>query len=859
MQKLVFTNGGGQTIDLTSGNFGITNWEGLSGVGLNIQTQQVPFQDGGVFLDALMEQREISVTVAIQDNNDLSARYELKRQLISALNPKLGEGVLVYTNDYLSRQIKAVPQLPIFENKNSNDAGTLKASVVFSCPSPYWEDLEDTVVSLANGVRTNVSNGGDVPCGVKVEMTTGNTVNPFIRNFRQNKKVGIKGSYLTNVQINTELGKKSVTTQDMTFEQSMGQYSVKAFAYSLEEGLIVGVGTNNGICVSGNGEDWRVVDTPIGYNQDLNGICYSPILNKFIAVGGATNIGIIYSSTDGVNWKVETDQIANQLNDVFYSEELDLFIAVGNAGIIIKSTDGTTWTDLTSGVSVNLNKICYAKNLGLFVVVGASGTILTSEDLTTWTAQTSGHTSNLRSIAYSETLNLFLVGASSQTYYLTSSDAITWTEQTGAGIIDIFIYIKELSMFVGGHSSLIRTSTDGINWTSTGTLSSSSINTFYYVKQIGYILCSGQDGQIYASTDGTGWVNKVNRYLGMLIRNMIYQGGYFYAVGYYDGDQIGKIARTTDGNSWEILYTNDTHRLQDIIYISDLQKFFAVGSGGLIVKSTDGITWEETYEHGDSYNWFGATYSHSLGMIMLVGTSTGTLRSTDGGETWTLKLALQSQRNRFLQNVTFSEKLGLFVAVGGTYGASQINMCYRSSDGINWTGFITGHSGAYQNVCYSEYAECFIATGYSSTLSKPCYIARSADGINWVEKTLPDFYGGYGVIYSNYYHLFIVTGYNGECIISPDGIEWKKLPTGVKNYLYCAVEKDGVIYVAGGQGGLFFFMQSQEINTENIIANLTTDSDMTMGLDVGSNEVLLGCASGDVSATISFRQKYIGV
>ena len=79
MQKLVFTNGGGQTIDLTSGNFGITNWEGLSGVGLNIQTQQVPFQDGGVFLDALMEARErVSLTVAIQDNDLSEVR---KRQL----------------------------------------------------------------------------------------------------------------------------------------------------------------------------------------------------------------------------------------------------------------------------------------------------------------------------------------------------------------------------------------------------------------------------------------------------------------------------------------------------------------------------------------------------------------------------------------------------------------------------------------------------------------------------------------------------------------------------------------------------------------------------------------------------------
>ena len=141
MQKLVFRNGAGNEIDLTAGNFGITNWAGLSNTPLNIQTQQVPFEDGGVFLDALMEQREIDVTVAINDNNNLELRYQLKRELISALNPKLGEGVLIYTNDYLSRQIHAVPQIPLFENKNSNDKGTLKASVTFSCPSPYWEDV----------------------------------------------------------------------------------------------------------------------------------------------------------------------------------------------------------------------------------------------------------------------------------------------------------------------------------------------------------------------------------------------------------------------------------------------------------------------------------------------------------------------------------------------------------------------------------------------------------------------------------------------------------------------------------------------------------------------------------------------
>ena len=49
MQKLIWTNSDGDSIDLTSGNYGITNWEGFSNTSLNIQSQQVPFQDGGVF------------------------------------------------------------------------------------------------------------------------------------------------------------------------------------------------------------------------------------------------------------------------------------------------------------------------------------------------------------------------------------------------------------------------------------------------------------------------------------------------------------------------------------------------------------------------------------------------------------------------------------------------------------------------------------------------------------------------------------------------------------------------------------------------------------------------------------------
>ena len=45
----------------------------------------------------------------------------------------------------------------------------------------------------------------------------------------------------------------------------------------------------------------------------------------------------------------------------------------------------------------------------------------------------------------------------------------------------------------------------------------------------------------------------------------------------------------------------------------------------------------------------------------------------------------------------------------------------------------------------------------------------------------------------------------------------------------------------------------------NLISTLTPNSDMTLGLQVGENEILLSKSSGNLSGRIKFRQKYIGV
>ena len=163
MQKLVFTNANGESVDFTDfENYCVTSWEGFANVSQEVQSQTVPFHDGSVYIDTLLNDRELSITVAMNDRGNLQRRYELKENLISILNPKMGIGKLVYTNDYLSRQISVVTAIPVFPTKNINDNGTLKFSVSFTANNPYWEDLEEKQILIQPYKETALNVDGDL-------------------------------------------------------------------------------------------------------------------------------------------------------------------------------------------------------------------------------------------------------------------------------------------------------------------------------------------------------------------------------------------------------------------------------------------------------------------------------------------------------------------------------------------------------------------------------------------------------------------------------------------------------------------------------------------------------------------------
>ena len=316
MQKLIFKNAEGTELDFTSGLLGITEWEGFSADDLNIQSQQVPFQDGGVFLDALLGERILSVTVAMNDGNNLETRYRLRRQMISALNPKLGEGVLIYTNDFLTKQIHCIPQLPVFENHNSNDSGTPKASCSFNACNPYWEDVDYTEINLLGGQRTAIEIEGDVCSPVDIDYS-GFASTFIIDNLTTGKSIELKdiGSN-RRIDISTYVGKKSVYATEL--EKENKYFAIKCdYMQNLGDDYMVYIKVNNDtrtsvFYIEGQDGSFKTCSVPLAVSSWYNNrmlsdifIHYSEKQGKYYITGyNSENRQRFAESSDLLNWTV---------------------------------------------------------------------------------------------------------------------------------------------------------------------------------------------------------------------------------------------------------------------------------------------------------------------------------------------------------------------------------------------------------------------------------------------------------------------------------------------------------------------------------------------------------------------------
>jgi len=243
-------------------------------------------------------------------------------------------------------------------------------------------------------------------------------------------------------------------------------------------------------------------------------------------------------------------------------------VVCGEHGVILTSADeGVTWTRRVSGTSVWLTAAAYVSGLNLFFIVGDGGTILSSPDGTAWTREASPTTVRLNSVSVGETGNTVTAVGEAGAELLTRDATGKWS-QRDAGF--------------------------GNRWMRGMLPSAESV-----VGQGGAIL-SAQTNDA-TSPPARSWQPvplPITTDIEAVTLGSFFQGPLPVAVGANGAIFQGR------GMSWTPRTSGTTQRLRGVcwkqggfvtiitlIAVRSIGEFFAVGTGGTILRSADGVTW----------------------------------------------------------------------------------------------------------------------------------------------------------------------------------------------------------------------------------------------------------------------------
>lgn len=797
MQKLVFRNSDGEEIDFTSGDFGVTKWKGFSKVDMEVQSQQVPFHDGSVFLDALLGERELSVTVAVNDDGDLEKRYRLKRELIHCLNPKLGEGELVYTNDYTSKKIVCVPDIPEFDNKNMNDSGTMKAMCSFTASDPYWEDVEETKISFTCDDIIQINNNGDVETPVKMIISANNLKNPKIQNGTQ--KISLEGTFNGPIEINTAVGKKSVVIDEL-FPKWIQNFEQNTYRDRIAE------------------NDSQFIISPLwttdGNNYDLeysipDVVCWSS-LGFFLGYDGS-----VKKSYDGVNW--EDTGVSLGIDEVLLLRWVGSYFIIAAVGKAYKSTDGLSWTDISVPAFSDETYVDSMQVGNWSYLFTGSGKFQYSNN--NWQSSMTGSLSIIDNYNY-----LFNVLYINNTYFFQTRNGMFTGLEFGSlqfvpisnthGNLKNGICYNTLTGYTVATSEGALLIYNGYKWYWLDI--PMSLEHIYYSEYLNkYVGVSQNNISIFDIINND--INIINNIPTVTIPCIAEGNGVVIGGGL-------KLRKLVDDEFVEINYPVADY-VGAIIYAQN--KFLAVSRQNVYVSS-DGDNWES---HALGFN-MGAVYN--LGFfekenLFILGGGRK-LYTSDDGISW-------------VENTGISGTSYSFVDCGDYMLANIGNYLYRSDDGLAWSslfeiGSSYPHNGGIihdkkNDVDYIDSPTLKISTDHGTT-----WYNIPEKNITIINPTWNDRLGCW-------------IGFNGYSYDLFNTISWSKyLGNLVLNTYYAKTLKQSFIFYTP-------IYRVELKNKENGINKLT--SDLSWNLTLGKNTINVLRKLGNANIELSYKQKYLGV
>ena len=555
----------------------------------------------------------------------------------------------------------------------------------------------------------------------------------------------------------------------------------------------------------------------------------------FVAVG---DLGTILTSADGVDWTTRVSGVSNTLLGIGHGN--GMFVVVGQQGTLLTSTDGAQWVSRSSGVAQHLNQVVQGN--GQFVVVGNSGTVLTSPDGATWTPRNSGMPAqvNLLDVAFGNG-RFVATTCCNLDRVLVSLDAVTWTSQivsTEAGAFNQqysrIAFGNGLFAVVGSKyvppqnlvPDSVHVSIDGSSWSrSVPGLSGASVVRFLKSQ---FIATTASGLEVFTSVDTVDWSPHPTGLTNPPTFNLAFGAGRFLLTG-----SVFPFVSSTDLVDWTpirpsprgtvtglatgngrlvavgglekfglpgVTYQSESNLLTSIVggeftngypalgeslsaVLFATNTFVAVGNGGTVLRSLDGVTWSRR-PSATLQRLFGLAYGG--GQFVAVGEN-GAVITSPNGSVWTYR---QSGTQSPLYGVGFGP--AGFVAVG------YLGTLLTSPDGITWTAQDAGTVQTLFGI--TSDGEGYLAVGEAGT------VIGSTNAVTWTPRPPPTTNRLYSVAFGGGFYVAVgapetFSFTQGNVLLtSTNGSEWVARFPGTKAHLF-GVSFTGNSFLVLGNAG----------------------------------------------------------
>lgn len=442
----------------------------------------------------------------------------------------------------------------------------------------------------------------------------------------------------------------------------------------------------------------------------------------------------------GIHWQLRgVDATRMNLNGVAsWSDGFSTnFLAVSINGQIRDSPDGSTWTTRWSKSSVGFEALAtdgtVAVASGIDVNNSYIPAVLRAPDGITWTYATTppSPANRIRDIVWTGTR---FVAACDGGHIFTSSDGDVW----------------------GGHHQLSATrDIHALHWTGYRLLA---------VGQIGFIASTTENAPDALADWTIHDPGKLPRSFADMARADVGGTERLILVGGF-----GTVMSSDDeGNNRTPRTSGTTSYLKAVVATSiPTRTFLAVGSGGKVLSSPDGITWNSETS-GTSATLESVTWSIPLNLMedptaIIVGAD-DTILTSENGADWTPRV---SGTEEILHGVCSGWFVGpkpnyllarRIVAVGSE-GTILI-----SSSGTTWTPQVSVTTRVLRAVAALDFG--FVAVGDHGT------ILTSANGVTWTPRSTGDTTNLNAVHWTG--SQLVAVGQSGVIYTSPDGSAWTR-------------------------------------------------------------------------------------